>query len=237
MGVRGSGLATVLAQTISTVFVLRYFFSGKSYLKIRRKYLKLDKQIVSKIFALGSAQCAMELATSIVGAVLNISLAKYGGDVAISGMGIVTSVQIFPGQIVDMFNSHDAGLVDFTVYALRVFLMMLPIIGVQAVGANYFMAVGKPKHSAILSLSRQFLLLIPAVLYNEREAGAEPNGSGSGFDRRVSFGAKQVLYGFTDEGIVFHQVQGNAFQVSCGAVDSGWNLDIFRYRRCSNLCA
>ncbi|TCL72397.1 putative MATE family efflux protein [Hydrogenispora ethanolica] len=217
MGIRGSALATVLAQGISGLWVLHYFISGKSSLKIRRKNLKLDQAIVGKIIALGSAQFVMELATSLVNLILNRSLIRYGGDLAISGMGIVTSLQTlvlmplfginqgvqpiigfnygaqkydrvkqalklavlgasiiaiagfviveaFPEQLVGVFNRDDARLRDFTVYAMRVFLMMLPLIGFQVIGSNYFMAVGRPTPAALLSLSRQFILLIPAVL-------------------------------------------------------------------------
>jgi putative MATE family efflux protein len=217
MGIRGSALATVLAQGISGVWVLSYFLSKKSTLKLHKKYLLLDKEIVRNIVSLGSAPFAMELATSLVIVIINKSLIHYGGDMAISGMGIITSVQtlvllplfginqgaqpiigynygakkldrvketlklaikgatliciagfifveVFPHQIVSLFNSSDPQLIDFTVYAMRVFLLMFPVLGFQVVGSGYFMAVGKPKPAAILSLSRQFIILIPAIL-------------------------------------------------------------------------
>lgn len=217
MGIRGSALATVLAQGISGIWVLHYFLSEKSLLKIRKKNIMLNANIVKKIVALGSAQFAMELATSLVNTILNRSIVHYGGDIAISGMGIVTSLQalvlmplfginqgvqpiigfnygakkydrvkealklailgaciisivgfivveLFPRQIVSLFSRDNTELINFTIYALRIFLMMLPVIGFQVIGSNYFMAVGKPKPATILSLSRQFILLIPAVL-------------------------------------------------------------------------
>jgi putative MATE family efflux protein len=217
MGIKGSALATILAQAFAAAWVLYYFFFGKSILKIRFKNLKLDRRIVGKIVTLGSAPFAMQLATSLVNVILNWSLVKYGGDIAISAIGIVTSLQIliimplmginqgaqpiigynygaknyqrvretlklailgatviavlgfilveiFPRPIVSLFNRENAVLIDFAVYAMRIFLMMLPIIGFQMVGAHYFMAVGKPKHSTFLSLSRQLILLIPAIL-------------------------------------------------------------------------
>ena len=50
-------------------------------------------------------------------------------------------------------------------------MFMFPVVGFQIVGANYFQAVGKPKKAAILSLSRQVLLLIPALLILPRFFG------------------------------------------------------------------
>ncbi|HBF36991.1 MAG TPA: MATE family efflux transporter [Firmicutes bacterium] len=217
MGIRGSALATVLAQGISGIWVVLYFFSRKSFLKLRFKNLKLDIHIVGKITSLGLAQFVQEMATSLVNVILNWSLVKYGGDIAISGMGIVTSLQslvmmplfginqgaqpivgynygaqkydrvkqtlklavlgasivaiagfviieAFPKQLVGLFNKDNVQLSEFTDYALRVFLVTMPLIGFQIIGSNYFMAVGKPYPAAFLSLSRQVILLIPAVL-------------------------------------------------------------------------
>ncbi|HBE79765.1 MAG TPA: MATE family efflux transporter [Firmicutes bacterium] len=217
MGIRGSALATVLAQGISGIWVLLYFLLGKSSLKLRIHNLKLDFPVVGKITSLGFAQFIQEMATSLVNVILNWSLVKYGGDIAISGMGIVTSLQslvmmplfginqgsqpiigynygakkydrvrqalklavvgasiiavtgfiiveAFPNQVVGLFNKDNSHLREFTVYALRVFLLMMPVIGFQIIGSTYFMAVGKPNPAAFLSLSRQVILLIPAVL-------------------------------------------------------------------------
>ena len=217
MGIRGSALATIISQAISAAFVLHYFFSGKSMLKIRRKNLRLDKSIVRSVFALGSAPFALQLAASLVSAIFNKSLGFYKGDLAISGMGIITSlltliqmplfginqgsqpiigfnygaqkfdrvkealklaiiaastivvigfvvIQLFPRQLVMLFNSQDVELINFTTSSMRIFLIFLPIIGFQIVSGGYFQAVGKPKHAAFLSLSRQLILLIPAVL-------------------------------------------------------------------------
>lgn len=217
MGVKGSALATVIAQGVSAFWVMRYFLSGKSSLKLKRVNLKLDQPLVTKIFALGSAPFLLQLAASLVNAVLNKSLVHYGGDIAISGMGIVSSiltlimmpifglnqgvqpiigynygakqytrvkealkaaviaatvvttagfllVQIFPGFIIRLFTKNEIELINFSTYALRGFLLFLPIIGFQIISSGYFQAVGKPKQSAFLSLSRQLVLLIPAVL-------------------------------------------------------------------------
>ncbi len=73
-------------------------------------------------------------------------------------------VHIFPTQIVGFFGITDSSLVDFTVFALKVQLLMIPIVGFQIVGSNYFQATGQPLKSVFLSLTRQILFLIPALL-------------------------------------------------------------------------
>lgn len=80
----------------------------------------------------------------------------------ISLLWIVT--MIFTNQIVSLFGSQSTALMIESSTAVRLFLMALPCVGFQVVSATYFMAVGKPKQSLILNLSRQVLLLIPAVL-------------------------------------------------------------------------
>ena len=72
-------------------------------------------------------------------------------------------VHIWPVQIVNVFGITDQSLVDFTVFALQVQLAMLPVIGFQIVGANYFQATGQPLKSSLLSLTRQILFLLPLL--------------------------------------------------------------------------
>lgn len=72
-------------------------------------------------------------------------------------------VHIFPTQIVNLFGLTDPELHDFTIFALKVQLFMLPLIGFQIVGSNYFQATGQPAKSIFLSLTRQILFLIPLM--------------------------------------------------------------------------
>ncbi len=73
-------------------------------------------------------------------------------------------VHLFPTQIVGFFGITDPNLVDFTVFALKVQLIMIPIVGFQIVGSNYFQATGQPLKSSFLALTRQILFLIPALM-------------------------------------------------------------------------
>lgn len=224
-GVKGAATATIISQAVSAGWVLYYFFGGKSLLKIHMKNLKVKAHVAAKIFAIGSAPFAMQIAASGVTTILNKSLVLYGGDVAISGMGIVNrismmilmplfginqgaqpiigynygaqkfdrviqalklaiaaatsivligfiGIRLFPQQLILLFNDEPE-LVSFGVRALHIFLFFLPIIGFQIVSANYFQAVGKPKHAMFLSLSRQVVILIPALLILPRIYGLD----------------------------------------------------------------
>jgi putative MATE family efflux protein len=217
MGMKGAALATIISQMVSAAWVLSYFMRGKSFLKLRLPYMKLKPAYVSKILTLGTAPFTMQIASSVLNFIMNKGLNTYGGDIAVSGMGIVNSVvtlmimplfginqgmqpiigynygarkfdrvkqayrigvlfatviviigwiatRLFPEQLVHLFNKKDPDLIAFGVKAIQRNLMFLPVIGFQIVSSNYFQAIGKPKHSALLGLSRQVLILIPALI-------------------------------------------------------------------------
>lgn len=75
--------------------------------------------------------------------------------------------QILPEKLVQVFIENEKDLSEILGVAttgLRIYLAMLPIIGFQIISSNYFQATGKPKYAMVLSLSRQVLVLIPALL-------------------------------------------------------------------------
>ena len=74
-------------------------------------------------------------------------------------------VHLFPNQIVGLFGITNASLAEFTIFALKVQLLMLPFVGFQIVGSNYFQATGQPMKSTILSLTRQVLFLLPLMFW------------------------------------------------------------------------
>lgn len=92
MGVKGAAFATITAQAVSAIWVLRFLFGKKSVLKIRKKYLKLESKIVLPILALGIAPFIMQATESLVLVSLNSQLQKYGGDLAVGAMTIMSSI-------------------------------------------------------------------------------------------------------------------------------------------------
>ncbi len=94
MGMRGAAIATVISQFISFVWVVSYFIGKKSSNKLRIKNLKLKPSVVSKIVSLGLPAFFLQFVGSILTSVLNKSLVFYGGDLAVTGMGIINSLQM-----------------------------------------------------------------------------------------------------------------------------------------------
>ena len=92
LGVKGAALATITAQGISAIWVLKFLLGKKSILKIRKKFLKLEKKIIFNIVSLGISPFIMQSTESIVLISLNSQLAKYGGDLAIGAMTIMSSI-------------------------------------------------------------------------------------------------------------------------------------------------
>lgn len=225
-GMRGAALATVLAQAAAAIWVTVHFASGRGNLRFHLRHLRLDRSVCGAMLAIGSAPFVMQLAASVLNSLLNRQLREYGGDLAISAMGIIYAVvmmiimpifginqgaqpivgynhgarrfdrvrrtlltailaassltvagftltMLFPLQVVHLFERNDPALAALGGRALRISLLMLPVVGFQIVSASYFQAVGKPKPALVLSLSRQVLLLVPAVLVLPRLFGLD----------------------------------------------------------------
>jgi putative MATE family efflux protein len=79
-------------------------------------------------------------------------------------------LMLFPRVFVMLFTT-DARLITATSHDLRIFIMMIPVIGLQFVGAVYFQAAGRKLQALLLSLSRQFIILIPLLLVLPRFFG------------------------------------------------------------------
>jgi putative MATE family efflux protein len=217
LGIKGSALATVIGQTVTAIWVLSHFLQGRSKIKLRLRNFKLQMSIVIKVVSIGFAPFAMQIANTFQQTLLNKTLMAYGGDIALSAVGIIISIamllmmpvvgisqgaqpiigynygaklyervketlkigiiagtvfaifgyiiiQFFATPMAELFSSGDTALTELTVHAMKTFFMVLPIVGFQIIGANYFQAVGKPVQSTILSLSRQVLIFIPLLL-------------------------------------------------------------------------
>ena len=72
--------------------------------------------------------------------------------------------QLCPRQIISLFGTGDALYFEFAVKFMRIFLFMVLLNGVQLLSSNFFAAIGKPVKGMLLSLTRQVLFLIPAIL-------------------------------------------------------------------------
>lgn len=83
----------------------------------------------------------------------------------ISAICILTfiMVQFFSTELASIF-SNEQDLIEISSNGMRIFLIMLPLVGAQIVGASYFQAIGKAKKATFIGLSRQVIMLIPMLL-------------------------------------------------------------------------
>ena len=95
LGMYGAGLATAIAYASCGLFILYFFISNKSELKIIPKNFGLDFSIVNEIIRLGGVSIARQGTISVLMIVLNYSLYKYGGEISISIFGIINRVMMF----------------------------------------------------------------------------------------------------------------------------------------------
>ena len=95
MGVEGAALATIISQGLSCAWVLAFLFGRKTHLRIRPKYFRLEPAIFLPSLALGLSTFIMQASESVISVCFNSSLLKYGGDLAVGAMTILTSVMQF----------------------------------------------------------------------------------------------------------------------------------------------
>jgi putative MATE family efflux protein len=73
--------------------------------------------------------------------------------------------QGFPGALIGIFAPNGSpALLSYTPWAMRVIMLTMPLNGFQIVSANMFAVTGRPKISILLSMLRQFIVLIPCLL-------------------------------------------------------------------------
>lgn len=215
MNEQGAALATILSQAISCTWVLYFLFGKRTFLKIRGKNLKLEAKVILPCLALGAATFVMQASESVISVCFNSSLLKYGGDIAVGAMTILTSVMqfamlpmqglgqgaqpiisynygagnkkrvkaafklllktsmcyaavlwlcvmLFPQVFAAMFTS-DRELVEFTRTALRVYMAVMVLFGIQMACQMTFNALGKAKEAIVVAVMRKFVLLLPLI--------------------------------------------------------------------------
>lgn len=92
MGVSGAALATIISQCVSTVWVIHFLKSNKSNIRLKKENMKLEKGVILPCVTLGAATFIMQASESIISVCFNSSLQRYGGDIAVGAMTILSSV-------------------------------------------------------------------------------------------------------------------------------------------------
>ncbi len=94
-GIKGAAIATIIGQTLGFVYVMNYFYRGKSNFKIMPHHLKPNFEYIKEIFSVGFPTFMRNVAGSVLAIVANNSLAFYGGDIALSVYGVIQRVLRF----------------------------------------------------------------------------------------------------------------------------------------------
>lgn len=215
MGVAGAALATVLSQAVSAVWILRFLTGKQTILKLKASNMKLIPKVILPCLGLGISSFVMVSTESILSISFTSSLSRYGGDVAVGAMTVLTSINqlismplsgicqggqplisynygarkldrvkeaffcqfgvcvayttifwaalmLFPNVFAGIFTS-DTALVDYTAWALRIFLACGFSVGFQISCQQAFMALGQAKISLLMACLRKLILLIPLI--------------------------------------------------------------------------
>ncbi|WP_321420928.1 MATE family efflux transporter [uncultured Methanomethylovorans sp.] len=187
MGVEGAAIATVLSQAVVSIWLLLYYLKGKGAIHFKSQNLKPYPEIIKEIGAIGTGSFIMGCSNSLMMIVVYNILAIFGGDVAIAVLGVVMKINSFIFlpllgmgfglQPIVGFN-YGGKKYDRIVEAVKMALGT-PLIGLNVVASIFFQALGRAKPAFILSISRQLLFLIPAVVLLPRFYGL--NGAWAAF--------------------------------------------------------
>ena len=92
LGIKGAAIATVTAQAISCVFIVRFLASEKSVVKLKKSYIRIDWKLLLPCILLGTSPALMQITENMVAISFNTVLQHYGGDIAVASMSILNSV-------------------------------------------------------------------------------------------------------------------------------------------------
>ena len=95
LGVQGAALATILSQAVSCLWVLRFLTGSKTKWKLQKQYLRPVPSVFLPCLALGLSPFIMQVTESLIAVCFNSSLLKYGGDIAVGSMTVLTSIMQF----------------------------------------------------------------------------------------------------------------------------------------------
>jgi putative MATE family efflux protein len=140
MGIRGAALATVIGESVSVVFFIIYYLSGKNYLRFLFKNMILEWKTTRLILSIGMAAFGMSVATSLSAIFINRICLVYGGDLAVSAFGIINRIIMFalmPGIVIGMGLQP---IVGFN-YGARRFDRILKAIAISMITATIFCVV------------------------------------------------------------------------------------------------
>ena len=215
MGVRGAALASVLSQGVGALWIIRFLTGKQTMLRLKKENMKIQWPVIGPCLALGISTFVMVSTESLLSMSFTSSLAKFGGDLAVGAMTIITScsqlvtmplqgicqggqpimsfnfgagnhdrvkkafglqfgicvgytclfwglLMAVPGAFASIFN-NDPALVEYTSWAMRIYMAGIFSMGFQLACQQSFMALGQAKISLLMACLRKIILLIPLI--------------------------------------------------------------------------
>lgn len=156
MGVRGAALATVISQCLSCVWVLVFLRGKKTTLTLRAENFFPGAKLVLPCIALGAASFMMMASERVISVCFNSSLLKYGGDIAVGAMTILTSVMQLAMLPLQGIAQGAQPILSYNCGALFMF-------GIQIACQMTFVSIGFAGCSIIVAVMRKFVLLLPLI--------------------------------------------------------------------------
>lgn len=217
LGIAGAAIATVLSQTVLTIYVVYAFIKRTDFLvNLKRRKVSRENALLKEFLKMGMPSFYVQILATAVNMIINYSLILFGTDLDIAAVTIMASIfsfyhmvivgivqgnnticgynwgakqygrvrkslelslfasfllssvlfvmiQLFPHLLVDVFTD-DTELARITSSGIKLYLSMLPLVGLQIVSSQYFQAVGKATKSSILSFLRYGIIIIPAII-------------------------------------------------------------------------
>ena len=134
-GVQGSAWATNISMLLLDVWVIAHFRSKRAVIRLKRTYIRVDFQILKEITAIGLSPFAMQIAGSLVQGILNSRLIRFGGDLAVGGMGIINSIISLVGMTIVAINMASQPVIGFN-YGARSFVRVKEVLKTTVAGAT-----------------------------------------------------------------------------------------------------
>jgi putative MATE family efflux protein len=145
MGVAGAAVATDISQAVSALWILRFLLGRKPPVRLKKQALRLNKDVTAKVLALGVSTFIMMATESLLSICFNHSLARYGGDIAVGAMTIITSLNnlvVLPlqglmqgGSPIISYN-FGAGRGDRVIAAFKAMLLSALVFGLAFWGLS-----------------------------------------------------------------------------------------------------
>ncbi len=112
-GVSGAAVATIISQFISSIWILCFLLSKNSVIRIKPANIRINLQITKNVASLGISPFVMQSTESLVTITLNTGLQKYGGDMYIGAMTILTSILQFILVPMNGFNQGVQPIISY----------------------------------------------------------------------------------------------------------------------------